>query len=1126
LFSFRKDLFRWAVSGLLCVPSAAWAKQIGINFINQNAGATQVVATDVPAGVVPLDGAYWNQIGFAFGVGALNHTSVLTDSSGQATATLRLSLSQAYVGNSGANATDPAKAGSMAMMAGYISWDVVDGTAPDDTGQLSITALDPGFTGPGYDVYVYFDADVNDRTFTFTLNGQESVPAADAATWSGVFREAALYPSDAHVAVFRNLSASELVLQADSDTGRAAVNAIQIVSRDHPAFDAIRLAFHHGNTTASAMDPASSPITQGTVVNTVDQVWNAVIQDGGDGLVFSDFPLTSSSGLDTGARLDVAAGFSGYNTNGWGDRDKDAVMMEGYYGFRAEEALTVRALPPSITSGGYHVVVYGDAPGMRDMTFTLRTASGEITRLLSDTGTYAEGFSEGRHFVRFTGLEKDAFTLTGNAATTDLRSAITGLEIVAGQPPPVIHEFTADDGYVPAGTAVSLNWRASGFETLTLHPGGLDAAALTTGGTGSVTVEPSQTTTYTLTAVREGLEVTESIRVAVGPERPNILFVLVDDMGWQDTSEPFLFDENGQQVLTPLNQHYRTPSMEALADDGMKFTTAYATPVCTPSRNSWLTGLNSARHHVTNWTTRTGAESGGASGGLNSPTDWLRGGLSDTLPTLPGLLREAGYRTIHAGKAHFGATSFARDPLNIGFDINIAGSEIGQPGSYSGDYGQSTGWPVPDLEAYRNTGTHLTEALTLAMGDAMADAVSDGVPFFAYMAHYALHAPFETDSRFADHYPELSGSLLAYATLIEGMDKSLGDLRARLVELGVAENTLIVFMSDNGGDAPYADVNDSNAPLRHKKGSKYEGGVRVPLMFSWAARNPANRFQQDLPIPANSREDDLVAVFDLFPTFAALAGVTPPDGLDGVDLTPYLEGTPGTHRPQELLIHFPHNHRSDFFSILREGDWKLIYNYIDGSVELYNLAQDLSETTNLAAAEPQRVAVLGRKMARALAAAGAQWPVSTADGSEVPWTAPAMPGLDSDQDGVADELEDVNRNGLLDPGEMDPDHVDTDRDHTPDGAELRTGTNPLDPDSSLRSLSATRLVGWTSYGLPHPAHGTSWSGTRKSGSFPHGDGVFRFEIPAIPVKPWISGGVGSKGALHPVRGAGFLLGLF
>ena len=815
--------------------------------------------------------------------------------------------------------------------------------------------------------------------------------------------------------------------------------------------ESIHIAFHNGTTTSNAMTTRPA----GSVVNTGTTHWNPIVNSGGVGLSFSNFTLKNASGSDSGARLAVTTGFSTFNSNGWnsGSRTQDWVMMEGWYGFIGTESIAVTNLPESL-SPGYSVIVYGDS---NDTTRTMNYSIGGQTRTIQDNGTFSGTFTEGANFAVFTGLSGTSFTLTGNASGS--RSAVNGLVIVPGnQPaPPVIQSFTTDDAYVTPGAQATLSWTVTGADSVAIQPG----PGIVSGPSGSISLTVRETTTFTLTASNPAGTRSATVRVGAGPPRPNLLFFLVDDMGWQDTSVPFHHDSAGQPVVTPLNQRYRTPSMETLASRGIKFTRAYSMPVCSPSRVCWMTGLNSARHRVTNWTNVTNVDTTQNNvPSHRSPANWRTDGLPQTLTTLPSLLRDAGYRTIHTGKAHFGNSTYARDPLNTGFDINTAGSEIGHPGSYSGTYGQGTSHAVPGLAAYHNTGTHLSEALTLEMNRQIERAVADGTPFFAYMAHYAVHTPFEADPRFTANYPGLSGTQLAYATLIEGMDKSLGDILTKLDQLGVADSTFVVFMSDNGGDAPMTDVNQSNAPLRHKKGSKYEGGYRVPLLASWAKRNASNPFQAALPIPASGRVDDLVAIFDLFPTFAAVAGITPPPGIDGHNLSPYLRGEPGTHRPQELLVHFPHDHRSGYFSNFHEGDWKLIQNYPPDTFELYHLADDISESNNLAAAEPERVMRMSRKISRALAAAGAQWPRFSSNLAEDPLRMPLIAGTDSDADGVTDDLEDPNRNGLVDPGETDPDLADSDGDGSGDGVERRTGTDPLNPASSFRAGIEAAVNGW------------------------------------------------------------------
>ena len=319
------------------------------------------------------------------------------------------------------------------------------------------------------------------------------------------------------------------------------------------------------------------------------------------------------------------------------------------------------------------------------------------------------------------------------------------------------------------------------------------------------------------------LLVAASGTVAGYQERPNIIVFLVDDMGLMDTSVPFLTDGSGNRVRHSLNNWYHTPNMERMAEQGICFSTFYAQSVSSPSRASLLTGQNATRHRTTNW---INAESNNRT--PFGPPDWNWKGLTKDIPTMPKVLQQAGYKTIHIGKAHFGCMdSEGENPLNLGFDVNIAGSGIGHPGSYYGEWGYghikgSKARAVPDLEKYHGTDTFLSEALTIEANREIAKAVEEKRPFYLNMAHYAVHAPFQADKRFLSRYtdPNKKEQAKAFATLIEGMDKSLGDIMDQLEKLGIAENTLIFFLGDNGGDAPLGEERGygSSAPLRGKKG--------------------------------------------------------------------------------------------------------------------------------------------------------------------------------------------------------------------------------------------------------------------------------------------------------------------
>ena len=496
-----------------------------------------------------------------------------------------------------------------------------------------------------------------------------------------------------------------------------------------------------------------------------------------------------------------------------------------------------------------------------------------------------------------------------------------------------------------------------------------------------------------------------SLAVANASEvsQPNIIVFLVDDMGVMDTSVPFLTDESGQPKRYPLNDFYRTPGMERLAASGIRFNNFCAMSVCSPTRISIMTGQNAARHHATNWINPRSNNKG-----PKGPPEWNWTGLQTGDITLPGLMQQAGYRTIHVGKGHFGPddTSGA-EPLNLGFELNVGGAAFGAPGSYYGKqkFGRGTKrehHAVPHLDKYHDQDIFLTEALTIEAKDRLSASVKDGKPFYLYMSHYAVHAPFESDPRFADNYKD-SGkpkNAQAFATLIEGMDKSLNDLLDHVNELGVAEDTLIFFLGDNGSDAPLGDqhVVACAAPLRGKKGAHYEGGMRVPFIASWAKPNPGNIHQQKLMIPQAAIHHQIAAVQDLFPTITKLVDVKVPDShqVDGQDLAFQLTGKQDESRNDEFLMHYPHSpHRSSYFTSFRSGDWKVVYHYFpsdesEGShYQLYNLKSDPFESNNLATTESGLLKIMMKKLTASLQHHNALYPVSEANGDQ-PVT-PKMP---------------------------------------------------------------------------------------------------------------------------------------
>ena len=486
---------------------------------------------------------------------------------------------------------------------------------------------------------------------------------------------------------------------------------------------------------------------------------------------------------------------------------------------------------------------------------------------------------------------------------------------------------------------------------------------------------------------------------------PNIIVFLVDDMGWQDTSVPFWTQ------LTPLNKRYHTPNMERLAREGMKFTNAYAMPVCTPTRVALMTGMNSARSRVTNWTSPTKNTNTDARDTTLNSVDWNVNGLSPVAgidhtvqaTPLPALLREQGYYTIHCGKAHFGsAETPGAEPTNLGFRINIAGSEIGHPASYLGmdnyDHpvrGKPNRNAVPGLEAYHGSDTFLTEALTREAVKALDKPLREKQPFFLYMAHYAVHAPIIADKRFIEKYLKagLDSTEAKYASLVEGMDKSLGDLLQFLDERKVAQNTLILFMSDNGGlsTTPLrgGQAHTQNLPLRAGKSSVYEGGIREPMLVRWPG-----------VVKPGSVAHQYVTIEDFFPSLLEAASIKMPTGIqqvDGQTFVPILKNAGWTNPSRMLVWHHPNRWIAQegpalsWASACRQGDWKLVYQHRTETLELYNLKNDIGEQHDLAVQEPKRLAQLAKLFTQQLQVMGAQMPTFKRTGRAVRWPVDTLP---------------------------------------------------------------------------------------------------------------------------------------
>ena len=475
--------------------------------------------------------------------------------------------------------------------------------------------------------------------------------------------------------------------------------------------------------------------------------------------------------------------------------------------------------------------------------------------------------------------------------------------------------------------------------------------------------------------------------------RPNIVLFLVDDMGWQDTSVPF------HSESTAFNKRYHTPNMERLAARGVKFTQAYACSVCSPTRISLMTGLNAARHRVTNWTLHTNATNDREHPTLTFPK-WNVNGLSPVkgiertvhAKALSVFLSEAGYRTIHVGKAHLGAVGTpGEDPRQLGFDVNIAGHAAGGPGSFLGTQNFSAVWrngakvwDVPGLEAYHGKDIFLTEALTKEALKAVDQAVAEAKPFFLYLSHYAVHVPFAEDKRFYQRYRDagLDHTEAMYAAMVEGMDNSLGDVLDRLANHGLSNETVVLFMSDNGGLSAHGRGGEShthNKPLSSGKGSAHEGGVRVPMIAHWpGVTEPGSVCEQP------------VIIEDFFPTILEIAGVADPKQIGGViDGRSFVSLLRNENDPvrdkRPLYWHFPNNWGPQGPGIgptssIRQGDWKLIYYYENRRFELFNLARDLGEQSNLADSHSAVRQRLARQLSDYLQSIDAQFPTDKQSG--------------------------------------------------------------------------------------------------------------------------------------------------
>ena len=436
-------------------------------------------------------------------------------------------------------------------------------------------------------------------------------------------------------------------------------------------------------------------------------------------------------------------------------------------------------------------------------------------------------------------------------------------------------------------------------------------------------------------------------------KKPNVLFILVDDLGYKDLS-------------CTGSTFYETPNIDQIAAEGMVFNQGYAASrVCSPSRASIMTGKFTARHGITDW---IGAKHGEAWRDHNRhdkllPADYVHS-LPDNDVTIAEAMKNSGYKTFFAGKWHLGKEG--SHPEDHGFDINVGGWDKGSPiGGYFSP------WKNPKLKNLTNG-----ENLSMRLAKETTEFIKkhQDTSFFAFLSFYAVHGPIQTTQEKWGKYrnkAETQGikdrgykmervlpirqeqDNPIYAGLVESMDDAVGLVLKTLEELGLDKNTIIIFTSDNGGVASGDNYSTSNLPLRGGKGYQWEGGIREPYFIKvpWYHSNGTT---SDYPVIGT----------DFYPTILDLIGAKsiPKQHVDGISLKPIFEGKSLKQRP--LYWHYPHygNQGGEPSSIIQEGNWKLIHYWEGGRNELYNLASDLGEQTNLVDQQPEMVKTLSEKL--------------------------------------------------------------------------------------------------------------------------------------------------------------------
>ena len=456
--------------------------------------------------------------------------------------------------------------------------------------------------------------------------------------------------------------------------------------------------------------------------------------------------------------------------------------------------------------------------------------------------------------------------------------------------------------------------------------------------------------------------------VVTRPASPNVILIVVDDLGWMDLS-------------CQGSDYYKTPHIDRIAKEGVRFTNGYAAcAVCSPTRAALQTGRYPARIGVTDWI-RSLFQRGKVGTPDRNPTEYVGGKNRKLLcppnpfwmehdeVTIAEVLGSHGYKTAYIGKWHLGDEAWY--PPGQGYDENRGGCDYGQPPSYFDPYNQPKHrHPMIRAGIPSLPGRQKGEFLTHREADEAVQLIRQwkDQPFFINLGHYAVHTPIQAIDEVAAKYKKEGKSDVnaKYAAMVESIDDSTRDILQTLEDLDLDDRTMIIFTSDNGGLDNGGRPTD-NAPLRSGKGYAYEGGIRVPFLVRWPGK-----------IKPGMTSDTPVCSIDVFPTILEAAGIRAPAErkIDGLSLWPLLQpdGQAKLNR-DELIWHFPHyRHAPGPYSILRKGNWKLIH-FDEGISELYDLENDLSESRNLADKEVDRVEEMQARLSEILESMDAKRPV-------------------------------------------------------------------------------------------------------------------------------------------------------